>query len=74
MINIYKFQGEKIYALLNATKNKSFLPFKSFCFTYFGLLCSISQEEQEKEKQEKEKQEKAMIVKQVQCKSLYRLP
>ena len=49
MINIYKFQGEKIYALLNATKNKSFLPFKSFCFTYFGLLCSISQEDQEKE-------------------------
>ena len=34
----------------------------------------LLQEEQEKEKQEKEKQEKAMIVKQVQCKSLYRLP
>lgn len=34
----------------------------------------LLKEEQEKEKQEKEKQEKAMIVKQVLCNSLYRLP
>ena len=42
------FRG-KTYALLNATKNKSFLPSQNLCFAHFSSLCSISHGEQAKE-------------------------